>query len=88
MIKGVDGTQPGDPARAAAAILTALGAEDAPLRLPLGDDAVDGVLAHLRAVRDEVGAWERLSRSTAFDPTPAGSTLDEHPTNTPDRLAG
>jgi NAD(P)-dependent dehydrogenase (short-subunit alcohol dehydrogenase family) len=67
MIKGIDGAQPGDPARAAAAIRTALDAEHTPLRLPLGEDAVDGVLDHLARVRDEVQAWEHVSRATAFD---------------------
>jgi transposase len=52
-----------------AAIRTALDAEATPLRLPLGDDAVDGVLDHLDRVRDEVRAWERVSRATAFDVT-------------------
>jgi hypothetical protein len=73
MIKGIDGTQPGDPVRAAEAILKGLAAPKAPLRLPLGDDAVDGVLAHLKQVGDEVAAYERLSRSTAF-PEPAGAS--------------
>ncbi|MGH3776174.1 MAG: oxidoreductase [Pseudonocardiaceae bacterium] len=63
-----DGTQPGDPAKAAAAILAALAAENAPLRLPLGGDAVDGIRAHLAAVGDEIAAWEPLSRATSFDP--------------------
>jgi NAD(P)-dependent dehydrogenase (short-subunit alcohol dehydrogenase family) len=67
MIKGIDGTQPGDPARAAAAIRTALDAEQTPLRLPLGADAVDGVLDHLARVGDEVREWERVARATAFD---------------------
>lgn len=71
MITGIDGTQPGDPARAAAAILTALAADETPLRLPLGDDAVDGVLGHLDAVRAEVLAWEPVSRATAFPPSAA-----------------
>lgn len=63
-----DGTQPGDPAKAAAAILTALAADHPPLRLPLGSDAVDGIRAHLAAVRDEIAVWEPLSRATSFDP--------------------
>jgi len=71
MITGIDGTQPGDPARAAAAILAALDAEETPLRLPLGADAVDGVLGHLDAVRSEVLAWEAVSRATAFEQEPA-----------------
>ena len=66
MITGMDGTQPGDPARAAGAILSALDAEQTPLRLPLGDDAVDGVLDHLDAVATEVRAREHLSRATAY----------------------
>jgi NAD(P)-dependent dehydrogenase (short-subunit alcohol dehydrogenase family) len=66
MIKGVDGTQPGDPAKAALAIIEALAGDATPLRLPLGDDAVDGILDHLRTVHDEVRAWEKLSRSTAI----------------------
>lgn len=70
MIRGVDGAQPGDPALAAAAILTAIDAHDAPLRLPLGGDAVDGILRHLRHVTQEVRAREHLARATAF-PQPA-----------------
>jgi NAD(P)-dependent dehydrogenase (short-subunit alcohol dehydrogenase family) len=65
-ITGSGGTQPGDPARAAAAILHALGAEHPPLRLPLGDDAVDAVLDHLSAVSAEVREWESVGRSTGF----------------------
>lgn len=66
MIKGIDGVQPGDPAKAAAAILAAVDAPTTPLRLPLGDDAVDGILAHLDTVAAEVRAWEKVSRDTAF----------------------
>jgi NAD(P)-dependent dehydrogenase (short-subunit alcohol dehydrogenase family) len=62
-----DGSQPGDPAKAAAAILTALAAERTPLRLPLGGDAVDGIRAHLATVGAEITVWEPLSRSTNFD---------------------
>ena len=59
-----DGSQPGDPAKAAAAILTALDAEQTPLRLPLGDDAVDAILGHLDAVRGEITSWQALARGT------------------------
>ncbi|WP_329030376.1 oxidoreductase [Streptomyces sp. NBC_01423] len=62
-----DGKQEGDPDKAAAAILTALAAEDTPLRLPLGNDATDAVLGALDAARSEVLAWEKVSRSTGFD---------------------
>jgi hypothetical protein len=59
-----NGAQPGDPAKAADAILTALDADRTPLRLPLGDDAVDAILGHLDTVRAEVTAWEKLARAT------------------------
>ncbi|MHA6631490.1 oxidoreductase [Pseudonocardia sichuanensis] len=68
MITGIDGMQPGDPVRAAAAILRALDAERPPLRLPLGDDAVDGILSHLESVEAEVRAWEDVARATTFPP--------------------
>jgi NAD(P)-dependent dehydrogenase (short-subunit alcohol dehydrogenase family) len=67
MVAGGDGSQPGDPAKAAAAILTALEAERTPLRLPLGEDAVGAIFAHLDNVRGELSAWERIARDTAFD---------------------
>ncbi|MFE9859955.1 oxidoreductase [Streptomyces sp. NPDC005780] len=62
-----DGKQEGDPDKAAAAILTALASQDAPLRLPLGNDATDAVLASLDASRAEVLAWEKVSRGTGYD---------------------
>ena len=64
MIETGNGTQPGDPAKAAAAVLTALDTGATPLRLPLGDDAVDAVLGHLDSVRAEVTTWEELARNT------------------------
>ncbi|RZS45221.1 short-subunit dehydrogenase [Herbihabitans rhizosphaerae] len=67
MVQSNNGTQPGDPAKAAAAIITALDAERTPLRLPLGGDAVDAVLGHLDAVRTEVTEWEKVARTTQFD---------------------
>ncbi|MEU1953241.1 oxidoreductase [Nocardia rhamnosiphila] len=67
MVETGDGAQPGDPAKAAAAIRAALDAEHTPRRLPLGEDAVDGILNHLDAVRAEVTEWEKVTRATAFD---------------------
>lgn len=62
-----DGTQPGDPAKAAAAVLTALDADTTPLRLPLGDDAADAISAHLDRSRGEFTAWESLARAVSVD---------------------
>jgi NAD(P)-dependent dehydrogenase (short-subunit alcohol dehydrogenase family) len=62
-----DGAQPGDPVKAATAILRALDAERTPLRLVLGDDGVDAIRTHLDAVRAELEEWEPVSRATAVD---------------------
>ena len=67
MIEDGDGKQPGDPVKAAAAILAALAADRTPLRLPLGDDAVDAVLGSLEKARVEVVAWETTARDTAIE---------------------
>ncbi|AYC38822.1 oxidoreductase [Streptomyces griseorubiginosus] len=66
-VSGGDGTQAGDPAKAAALIRAALDAEATPLRLPLGDDAVTAVLDHLDGVRADITAWEKSTRATGFD---------------------
>lgn len=67
-VDGMDGAQPGDPAKAAAAILTALDSDDPPRRLALGPDAVDAIRAQHRALDRELDAWEELSRSTDHTP--------------------
>jgi NAD(P)-dependent dehydrogenase (short-subunit alcohol dehydrogenase family) len=58
-----DGKQPGDPARAAAAIVLALDSDDPPLRLALGNDAVDAISEALTDAKAELAAWERVGRS-------------------------
>lgn len=58
------GRQPGDPAKAAAAVLSALDAQDPPLRLPLGNDAADAIRSQVTDIHRDLLAWEQLSRST------------------------
>ena len=65
-----DGQQPGDPAKAAAAILEALATGKPPLHLALGDDAVDSISVTLAHQLDELATWESLSRSTNHTPNP------------------
>jgi len=62
-----DGAQPGDPAKAAAAILQALDSPEPPLRLALGNDAVDSISDTLDGAKAELAAWERVGRATTFD---------------------
>lgn len=55
-----DGAQPGDPARAAAAVLRAVAMDEPPLRLPLGPEAFAGIRATLTqrlADLDELEPW-------------------------------
>ncbi|GAA4973538.1 SDR family NAD(P)-dependent oxidoreductase [Pseudonocardia tropica] len=61
-----NGEQAGDPDRAAAAILTALGSGTPPLRLPLGNEAADSILASFERSSDEIATWEELSRSADY----------------------
>jgi NAD(P)-dependent dehydrogenase (short-subunit alcohol dehydrogenase family) len=67
MVQGGDGNQPGDPDKAVAAVLAALESAETPLHLPLGNDGVDAVVAHLDQVRAEIAAWEKTARATSFD---------------------
>ncbi len=61
-----DGVQEGDPARAAAVIREVLDRPDAPLRLPLGSEAVRSLTASYRRSLDDVQAWAELSASADF----------------------
>jgi len=67
----MEGKQPGDPDQAARAIIDAVEAQSAPLRLPLGDDAVDGIRAKLKQVEQDVNWTEPIARSTAFASAPS-----------------
>jgi NAD(P)-dependent dehydrogenase (short-subunit alcohol dehydrogenase family) len=66
-VSGGHGLQPGDPAKAAQAILAALDADEPPLRLVLGGDAIDNIRARLDQLTDELGRWEEVGRRTAID---------------------
>jgi NAD(P)-dependent dehydrogenase (short-subunit alcohol dehydrogenase family) len=60
------GNQPGDPAKAAQAILKLVAAENPPGRLYLGADALRLVEEKIEAMKAEIAAWESVSRSTDF----------------------
>lgn len=67
-VSEADGKQPGDPAKAARAIVETVSRPGAlPLRLPLGADAVDGIRAKLARVAADVDAAEAVARATTFD---------------------
>ncbi|MEO7714693.1 MAG: oxidoreductase [Capsulimonas sp.] len=64
---GNAGQQPGDPHRAALAMIQAVESDDPPLRLILGADAY-GLLEQKRAAEQkELAAWREIGEDTAFD---------------------
>ncbi|MFE5483694.1 hypothetical protein [Streptomyces sp. NPDC056527] len=60
------GTQPGDPAKAAAAVVKALDAEETPLRLALGGDSIDTILGHLEQVRGDLPRGRRWAGTRSW----------------------
>ena len=58
--------QPGDPRKAAAAMVKITQVENPPLRLQLGADCVSRVETKLVQVKQELEAWRELAESTAF----------------------
>lgn len=61
-----DGRQPGDPVKAAKAIVDVTEAAEPPLRLQLGADAVERIEAKLDLVRRELDQWRHVALSTAL----------------------
>ena len=61
------GNQPGDPAKAAEAIISAVEAESTPRFLLLGQDALAGYRAVAKAQAADIEAWESVSAGTGFD---------------------
>ncbi|MBS1596079.1 MAG: SDR family NAD(P)-dependent oxidoreductase [Bacteroidetes bacterium] len=64
--KGMNNNQEGDPAKAAAAIDLALNAEKTPLRLQLGEDAVNAVKGHAESMLAEIKQWQDVGINTKF----------------------
>ena len=66
MQRDYDGKQPGDPARAAQAIISVVSAENPPLRLVLGSDAYARAERTDEARLAELRGWRETSLSTDF----------------------
>ncbi|HVG11856.1 MAG TPA: oxidoreductase [Flavisolibacter sp.] len=60
-IRGYSGNQPGDPSRAAAAIIKVVESGQPPLRLLLGAAAVKGARNKLEILKADFDAWETTS---------------------------
>jgi NAD(P)-dependent dehydrogenase (short-subunit alcohol dehydrogenase family) len=68
-LRNLSGKQPGDPVRAAHAIIQAVEAPNPPLHLLLGKDALRWARAQLDALRRDFDTWESVSVGADF---PAG----------------
>ncbi|HEX4224884.1 MAG TPA: hypothetical protein VHZ97_21125, partial [Pseudonocardiaceae bacterium] len=65
----INGKQPGDPARAARAVVETIRSGEPPHRLVLGNTGYEQVVAKLEAMLRETRDWEQVSRSTDFPET-------------------
>ncbi|WP_246794307.1 oxidoreductase [Burkholderia perseverans] len=65
-ISAHSGKQPGDPARAALAIIAAVESPTPPAHLILGSNGLERVKAKLDTLRAEIAAWEAVTRSADF----------------------
>jgi NAD(P)-dependent dehydrogenase (short-subunit alcohol dehydrogenase family) len=61
-----DTRQPGDPARAAQAIITAVHSPSPPRMLVLGPDALTWFREAMKELNADVDAWEQISLGTSF----------------------
>jgi NAD(P)-dependent dehydrogenase (short-subunit alcohol dehydrogenase family) len=65
-LRGYSGKQPGDPVRAAAAIIAAVESPNPPLRLLLGKAALKGARAKLDMLKKDFDAWEATTVGADF----------------------
>ena len=68
-VRANSGQQPGDPVRAAQAIIAAVEGPKPPHRLLLGNDAFEGATAKLKELGKEFSAWEAVARGADFPKT-------------------
>jgi NAD(P)-dependent dehydrogenase (short-subunit alcohol dehydrogenase family) len=57
----------GDPKKAALAMIQAVDSNNPPLRLTLGEDAINAMNAKLESVKAELDAWKEVSVNTTFE---------------------
>ena len=60
-IRGYSGNQPGDPVRAAQAIVKAVESENPPLRLLLGVGALKGARNKMAELKNDIDTWEETT---------------------------
>jgi len=71
-VRAASGKQPGDPVRAAKAIVAAVASGNPPHHLLLGNDAFEGAMARLDHLRQDFAAGEAVARAADFPKPNAG----------------
>ncbi|MFW9259428.1 oxidoreductase [Nostoc sp. CALU 546] len=61
------GKLPGDPKKAALAIIQAVDSDNPPMRLALGADTVEAIDAMVTYIKEEVDAWKEISLNIAYE---------------------
>jgi len=72
-----NGSQPGDPRKAAQAMLRLVDLAEPPLRLPLGNDAMAFLRNSYKNSADELERWSKITQSTDFDGLAVSNTTHE-----------
>ncbi|MGH7999884.1 MAG: oxidoreductase [Brasilonema sp.] len=72
-LQDMNGKQPGDPKKAALAMIQAVDSDNPPLRLTLGADAVNAIDAKLESVKAELDTWKKIAVDTAFEEVEVGA---------------
>jgi NAD(P)-dependent dehydrogenase (short-subunit alcohol dehydrogenase family) len=73
-VRAASGQQPGDPVRAAKAIVAAVATGKPPHHLLLGNDAFEGAMARLDHLREDFAAVEAIARAADFPKTQADAS--------------
>jgi NAD(P)-dependent dehydrogenase (short-subunit alcohol dehydrogenase family) len=79
---GFSGTQPGDPARAAEALIKVLDSPAPPAHLVLGREGIDNVERQLRSTLHEIDIWRQTGLGTDFGDS--GAVQSIRSAHTPD----
>ncbi|MEM8675914.1 MAG: SDR family oxidoreductase [Cyanobacteria bacterium P01_G01_bin.67] len=66
-LNNIEGKQPGDPQKAAEAIIKVVNSENPPLRLVLGKYAYSKFRKKLESLTAELDAWEEIAANTDFE---------------------
>ena len=67
MIKGISGSQPGDPVKGAQAVLRIINSETPPLRLLLGKSAIERAKGKLQWIKKDIDDWENVGLSGDYN---------------------